>query len=52
MVGSAFGGGFGGWEREFGEACKIEVCLETLLELDFYTKHLNFGVDAHVEAPL
>jgi hypothetical protein len=41
----------GGWEREFGGACKIEVCLEALLELDFCTKPPNFGVDAHIEAP-
>jgi hypothetical protein len=25
----------GGWEGEFGEVCKIESCLEALLELVF-----------------
>jgi hypothetical protein len=41
----------GGWEGEFGGTCKMEVCLEALLELIFCTKHLNFGVEAHIEAP-
>jgi hypothetical protein len=36
---------------EFGGACKMEVCLEALLEMDFCTKPPNFGVDAHMEAP-
>jgi hypothetical protein len=30
----------------------MEVCLDALLELGFYTKPLNFGVEAHIEAPL
>jgi hypothetical protein len=42
----------GGWQGEFGGACKMEVCLDALLELGFYTKPLNFGVEAHIEAPL
>jgi hypothetical protein len=29
----------------------MEVCLEVLLELCFYTKPLNFGVEVHMEAP-
>jgi hypothetical protein len=37
--------------REFGGACKMEVCLEALLELCFWTKPPNFGVEAHIEAP-
>jgi hypothetical protein len=41
----------GGWEGEFGGACKMEVCLEVPLELVFYPKPLNFGVVAHIEAP-
>jgi hypothetical protein len=41
----------GGWEGEFGGVCKIESCLEALLEMDFSTKPLNFGVEAHIEAP-
>jgi hypothetical protein len=36
----------GGWEREFEGVCKIEVCLEVLLELGFCTKPLNFRVEA------
>jgi hypothetical protein len=39
----------GEWEGEFGGACKMEVCLEALLELDFCTKPPNFGVEAHME---
>jgi hypothetical protein len=41
----------GGWEGEFGGVCKIEACLEALLEMNFYTKPPNFGVEAHMEAP-
>jgi hypothetical protein len=40
----------GGWEGEFG-VCKMKACLEALLEMDFYTKPPNFGVEAHMEAP-
>jgi hypothetical protein len=29
----------------------MEVCLETLLELGFYTRPLNFGVETYIEAP-
>jgi hypothetical protein len=29
----------------------MEACLETLLEMDFYTKPPNFGVEAHMKAP-
>jgi hypothetical protein len=29
----------------------MEACLETLLEMDFCTKPLNFEVEAHMEAP-
>jgi hypothetical protein len=29
----------------------MEACLEALLEMDFYTEPLNFGVEAHMEAP-
>jgi hypothetical protein len=29
----------------------MEVCLEALLEMYFYTKRSNFGVEAHMEAP-
>jgi hypothetical protein len=32
----------GGWEGEFGGVCKMEVCLEVPLELDFCTKPPNF----------
>jgi hypothetical protein len=32
----------GEWEGEKGGACKMEVCLEALLELDFCTKPPNF----------
>jgi hypothetical protein len=32
--------------------CKMEACLEALLEMDFCTKPPNFGVEAHMEAPL
>jgi hypothetical protein len=39
------------WEGEFEGVYKMEVCLEALLELDFCTKPLNFGVEAHMEAP-
>jgi hypothetical protein len=31
--------------------CKMEACLESLLEMDFCTKPPNFGVEAHMEAP-
>jgi hypothetical protein len=41
----------GGCEGEFGGVCKMEACLEALLEMDFCTKPPNFGVDAHMEAP-
>jgi hypothetical protein len=41
----------GGWEGEFGGVCKMEACLEALLEMDFCTKPPNFGVEAHMEAP-
>jgi hypothetical protein len=41
----------GGWEGEFGGVCKMEACLEALLEIDFCTKPPNFGVEAHMEAP-
>jgi hypothetical protein len=29
----------------------MEACLEVLLEIDFCIKPLNFGVEAHMEAP-
>jgi hypothetical protein len=29
----------------------MEACLEALLEMNFYTKSSNFGVEAHMEAP-
>jgi hypothetical protein len=29
----------------------MDVYLEALLELDFCTKLINFGVEAHMEAP-
>jgi hypothetical protein len=56
MVGPTFVGEWrasrnGGWEGEFGGVCKMEACLETLLEKDFCTKPQNFGVEAHMEAP-
>jgi hypothetical protein len=35
----------------FGGVCKMEACLEALLEMDFCTKPPNFGVEAHMEAP-
>jgi hypothetical protein len=41
----------GGWKGEFEGVCKMEVCLEALLELDFCIKPPNFGVVAHMEAP-
>jgi hypothetical protein len=41
----------GGWEKEFGGACKMEVHLEALLELIFCTQPPNFGVEARMEAP-
>jgi hypothetical protein len=37
------GGGFEG-------VCKMEVCLEVLLEMIFFTKPSNFGVEGHMEA--
>jgi hypothetical protein len=37
----------GGWEEKFGGACKMEVHLKVLLELIFFTKPLNFGVESH-----
>jgi hypothetical protein len=40
-----------GWEGEFGGTCKMEVCLEALLELGFCTKPPNFRIEAHIEAP-
>jgi hypothetical protein len=36
---------------EFGGVCKMEACLEALLEMDFCTKPPNFGVKTHMEAP-
>jgi hypothetical protein len=41
----------GGWEGEFGGVCKMEACLEALLEMVFCTKPPNFGVEARMEAP-
>jgi hypothetical protein len=41
----------GGWEEGFGGVCKMEACLEALLEMDFCTKPPNFGVEVHMEAP-
>jgi hypothetical protein len=38
-------------EGRFGGASKMEGHLEALLEMDFYTKPPNFGVEAHMEAP-
>jgi hypothetical protein len=35
----------------FGGVCKMEACLEALLEMDFCTKPPNFEVEAHMEAP-
>jgi hypothetical protein len=29
----------------------MEACLEALLEMNFYTKPQNFGVEAHMEGP-
>jgi hypothetical protein len=58
MVGPTFGGGKwrasrnGGWEGEFGGVCKMETCLEALLEMDFCTKPPNFGVEAIWRPPL
>jgi hypothetical protein len=31
----------------FGGVCKMEACLEALLEIDFYIKSTNFGVDPY-----
>jgi hypothetical protein len=42
----------GGWEGEFEGVCKMEACLEALLEMDFCSKPPNFGVEVHMEAPL
>jgi hypothetical protein len=42
----------GGWEGKFEGACKIEVHLEVLLELIFYTKALNSGVEARIDASI
>jgi hypothetical protein len=42
----------GGWEGEFGGVCKMEACLEALLEMDFCTKPPNFALEAHMETPL
>jgi hypothetical protein len=39
-------------EGRFGGASKMEGHLEALLEMDFYTKPPNFGVEAHMEPPL
>jgi hypothetical protein len=50
MVGPKFWRGIwrpsrnGGWEGGFGGAWKMQTHTEALLELDFYTKPLNFGV--------
>jgi hypothetical protein len=41
----------GEWEGKFGGVCKIWACLEALLELCFFTKPSNFGVEAPIEAP-
>jgi hypothetical protein len=38
-------------DGEFEGVCKMEVHLEVLLELHFFTKPPNFGVEAHMEAP-
>jgi hypothetical protein len=38
-------------EGKFGGASKMEGHLEALLEMNFYTKPPNFGVEAHMEAP-
>jgi hypothetical protein len=38
----------GGWEGEFGGACKMEVCLEALLEMDFCIESPNFEVEVHM----
>jgi hypothetical protein len=51
MVGPTFGGRKWRVEGEFGGVCKMEACLEALLEMDFFTKPPNFGVEAHMEAP-
>jgi hypothetical protein len=40
----------GGLEGGFGGECKMETCLETLLELGFCTKPPNIKVEAHMEA--
>jgi hypothetical protein len=37
-------------EGGFGGECKMETCLETLLELGFCTKPPNIKVEAHMEA--
>jgi hypothetical protein len=29
----------------------MEACLETLLEMNFCNKPLNFGVETHMKAP-
>jgi hypothetical protein len=57
MVGPAFGGGFGGPPRMEGERGDLEGMqngglFRGLLEMDFCTKPPNFGVEAHMEAPL
>jgi hypothetical protein len=39
----------GGWEGGFGEVCKMETCLEVLLEMCFFVKPPNFGVEAHMK---
>jgi hypothetical protein len=41
----------GGWEGEFRGVCKMEACLEALLEMDFCTKPPNFRVEADMKAP-
>jgi hypothetical protein len=51
MEGPTFGGGLEGLQERrveggFEGVCKIEVCLEVLLELVFYPKPPNFGVEA------
>jgi hypothetical protein len=40
----------GGWEGGFGGVLKMQVHIETLLELFFFIKPPNFGVEAHIEA--
>jgi hypothetical protein len=41
----------GGWEGKFGGVWKIEVHIEALMELFFFIKPPNFGVEGHMESP-